>query len=238
MPGEAHKRAALSAATRSLLPSPVMRFRTLHAGALVVAAPLSILAACAAPRTAPAPPPSAPSGPDPDVCQGSPPLPHAPLSGVLRNARCDQDMYQSMAQVETMLGVECEYCHAAKVEGQKERDFPKMTPKKEVANWMSVDLMLAVKPADGSPLKCSSCHTDEHGQPVAKILGEPRDRAKANEWMSLVMVKKFVAADGSRLKCRSCHVGSPGTATFHAQVIMQNGQLPAHHPPVKGVPAF
>jgi len=214
-----------------------MRFRTLRAGALL-AAPLAILAACGgAPPIAPAPSPAAHTAPDPDICVGSPPVSHT-LSGILRNARCEQDQYQSMAQVETMLGVECVHCHAAKVEGQKERDFPKMTPQKEVANWMSVDLMLAVKPADGSPLKCSSCHTDEQGRPVAKILGEPRDRAKANEWMSLVMVKKFVAADGSKLKCRSCHVGAPGTATFQPKVILQTGQLPVHHPPVPGVPAF
>ncbi len=216
---------------------PVMRsrfLRTICAGALLVA---PFAAACGAPPAPPPAAPAAPAGPGPNICVGSPPVTH-PLSGILRNARCEQDQYQSMAQVETMLGVECTHCHAAKVEGQKERDFPKMTPKKEVANWMSVDLMQAIKPADGSPLECSSCHTDENGRPVAKILGEPRDPAKANEWMSLVMVKKFVAADGSRLKCRSCHVGSPGTATFHPKVILETAQLPPHGPPVKGVPAF
>ena len=38
-----------------------------------------------------------------------------------------------------------------------------MTQKKEVANWMSSHLMAAIKPKDGSPLKCSSCHTDPAG---------------------------------------------------------------------------
>ncbi len=169
------------------------------------------------------------------MCEGSPPLPHAPLAGVLRHARCDQDMYYSMSQVADMLGVDCTYCHAAKTEGQdgkaeaqKERDFPAMTHRKEIANWMSAHLMQSVKPADGSPLKCSSCHTDEHGKPVAKILGQPRDRVKTNEWMSLTLVKKFVAADGSKLRCKSCHVGTPGTPEFRPLVILQTEQLPAH----------
>jgi hypothetical protein len=210
-------------------------FRSLWTGALLAAC----AAACGAPR--PAPPvsaPAPPAGPEHDICEGSPPLPHAPLHGVLRNARCDQDMYYSMSKVADMLGVACTYCHAAKVEGQPDRDFPAMTRKKEIANWMSTELMQAIKPADGSALKCSSCHTGEDGKPVAKILGEPRDRVKANEWMSLVMVKKFVAADGSRLRCKSCHVGTPGTAEYQPTVLLQTQQLPAHPAAVPGAPAF
>jgi hypothetical protein len=147
-------------------------------------------------------------------------------------------MYYSMAQVADMIGVDCTYCHAAKAAGEKERDFPVMTERKHIANWMSMHLMRAIKPADGSPMKCSSCHTDDQGHPVAKILGQPRDRVKANEWMSLVMVKKFVAADGSKLKCRSCHVGAPGTPDFHQKVILQIDQLPPHAVGVKGTPGF
>jgi hypothetical protein len=113
-----------------------------------------------------------------------------------------------------------------------------MTPKKEVANWMSEHLMQAVKPADGSPMRCKSCHTDENGKPVAKILGSPRDPVKANEWMSLVMVRKFVAADGSKLRCKSCHVGTPGTDAFHAQVILESDQLPKHQAGGKGTASF
>jgi hypothetical protein len=190
-----------------------------------------------------APPPAASAVPAPtgiahDVCEGSPPVPHAPLAGVLRNARCDQDLYYSMSQVADMLGFDCTYCHAAKIEGQNERDFPAMTPKKEIANWMSMELMAAIKPADGSPLRCSSCHTDEQGHPVAKILGQRRDRVKVNEWMSLVMVKKFVAADGSRLKCKSCHVGTPGTPEFEPAVILRSEQLPKHEAAAAGTPTF
>jgi hypothetical protein len=204
-----------------MLPGKILPL--LCAGALLVAA------ACGArPPPATEPKPASPSGVEHDVCEGSPPLPHAPLAGVLRNARCDQDMYYSMSLVADMLGVDCTYCHAAKVEGQKERDFPAMTHKKEIANWMSAHLMKAVKPADGSPMKCSSCHTDEHGKPVAKILGAPRDRVKASEWMSLVLVRKFVAADGSKLKCKSCHVGTPGTPEFRPAVLLQTEQLPQH----------
>jgi hypothetical protein len=206
-----------------------------HVALLVVA----VLGACSAPAPPPAPAaPAPPPGVERDVCEGSPPIPHDPLSGVLRNARCDQDMYYSMSKVADSLGVDCTYCHAAKVEGQKPRDFPVMTPRKHVANWMSMDLMAAIKPVDGSPMKCSSCHVDEQGRPVAKILGDPRDPVKANEWMNLVMVKKFVAADGSKLKCKSCHVGSPGTPDFHRQVILKSEQLPSHAVAAKGTPAF
>jgi hypothetical protein len=212
-----------------------MRSRHPH---LLCAVTLLAAAACGSRPAVPPVAPPAVAGQEHDVCEGSPPLPHAPLAGVLRNARCDQDMYYSMSQVMDMLGVECTYCHAAKVEGQSERDFPAMTPKKEIANWMSVHLMQAVKPADGSPMKCSSCHTDEHGRPVAKILGDPRNRTRANEWMSLVMVKKFVAADGSRLKCKSCHVGTPGTPEYRPTVILQTDQLPKHEAGAKGTAAF
>jgi hypothetical protein len=200
---------------------------------------MAVVGACSASVPAPAPvAPAAPPGVEHDVCEASPPLPHAPLSGVLRNARCDQDMYYSMSQVADMLGVDCTYCHAAKIEGQKPRDFPVMTPRKQVANWMSMELMAAIKPADGSPMKCSSCHVDDQGRPVAKILGDPRDPVKANEWMNLVMVTRFVAVDGSKLKCKSCHVGAPGTPGFHRQVILKSEQLPSHTTAAKGTPAF
>jgi hypothetical protein len=206
------------------------------------AAPLlAAVAACAARPPAPAVSAArvpAPPGVEHDVCEGSPPLPHAPLSGVLRNARCDQDLYYSMSKVADMLGADCAYCHTAKIEGKDDLAFPAPTLKKDIANWMSTHLMASIKPADGTPLKCSSCHTDEHGNPVAKILGQPRDRVKANEWMSLVMVRKFVAADGSRLKCKSCHGGTPGTQDFEPTVILRNELLPAHKAAARGTPGF
>lgn len=196
-----------------------------------------VAAACAA-NPSPLPAIPAPAPAVHDVCEGAPPLAHAPLAGVLRNARCDQDLDASMGKVAAMLGVECAHCHAAEAGGGKRLDYPATTANKEIANWMSMHLMASIKPADGAPLQCSSCHTDEHGQPVAKILGQPRDRVKANEWMSLVMVKKFVAADGSRLKCRSCHAGTPGTPDFQPAVIRKSEQLPRHAVAGPGTPAF
>jgi hypothetical protein len=149
-------------------------------------------------------------------------------------------MYTSMASVATQLGVECNFCHLLRTGSTKpfDYDYPVMTPKKEVANWMSLHLMQAVKPLDGSEIRCKSCHLDDKGQPVAKILGEPRDPVKAAEWMSLVMVKKFAAADGSKLRCKSCHGGAPGSDGFQAKVILVNDRLPKHAEGIKGTPSL
>ena len=135
---------------------------------------------------------------------------------------------QLTASVAGQLGVKCAYCHAPPKAGEKDEDYPVMTPKKEIANWMSMHLMQALKPIDGSPMKCKSCHTDENGHPVAKILGDPRDPVKAAEWMSLVMVAKFVNADGERLKCKSCHVGNVKSPTWQGKVIGHSDQIPRH----------
>jgi hypothetical protein len=162
-----------------------------------------------------------------DPCDDSPPVPRE-FTGILRVARCKQDMFLTMASVATQLGVECKYCHVPHPTDPKKEIFPPMTPKKEIANWMSEHLMQAVKPADGSPLKCKSCHTDEKGNPVAKILGNPRDVLKAQEWMSLVMVNKFVSKSGEKLKCKSCHVGNFTTPQFQAKVILRSEQIPPH----------
>lgn len=195
------------------------------------------LAACASPR--PPAPPQAPRAPVPevDLCVGSPPVPHA-LPGVLRDARCEQDAYATMASVGDQLGVPCKHCHVP-IPGQRDKeDYVAAHPRKDVANWMSTHLMAALKPADGSPLRCRSCHTDEQGRPVAKILGEKRDAAKANEWMSVVLMRKFVAADGSKLRCRTCHAGTPGTPAFDPKVIGKSERLPKHAPGGKGTPSF
>jgi hypothetical protein len=162
-----------------------------------------------------------------DECAGSKPVPH-PFLGILRVARCEQHLYLTMASVAGQLGVKCAYCHAPPKAGEKDEDYPVMTPKKEIANWMSMHLMQALKPIDGSPMKCKSCHVDESGHPVAKILGDPRDPVKAAEWMSLVMVAKFVNADGERLKCKSCHVGNVKSPTWQGKVIGHSDQIPRH----------
>jgi hypothetical protein len=162
-----------------------------------------------------------------DPCDTSPPIPH-PYFGILRVARCDQHMYLTMASVATQLGVECKYCHVVDPNNAKKEIYPVMTPKKEIANWMSMHLMQSIKPADGSKMKCQSCHTDDKGNPLAKILGNPRDPVKAHEWMSLVMVKKFVAASGEKLKCKNCHVGNYTTSEWNAKVILRSDQIPKH----------
>jgi len=162
-----------------------------------------------------------------DPCDGSPPLTTKYL-GVLQDARCDDDKFPIMADVATMLGVDCRHCHVPHPTDPKKEMYPVMTSKKETANWMRMHLMKGIKPADGSELKCKSCHTDEKGKPIAKILGTPRDTTFAHEWMSLVMTKKFVvAATGEKLKCKHCHVGNIGTPEWHPKVISTD-HIPAH----------
>lgn len=175
-----------------------------------------------------APTASATSAPAPrDVCEGSPPR-KVDYFGVLQDSKCDNDKFPIMAEVALMLGVECRYCHVPDPNNAREELFPVMTPRKEKANWMRMHLMKAIKPADGSKLECRSCHTDAKGNPVAKILGEPRDELHAQEWMSLVMTTKFVVAStGEKLKCKHCHVGNLKTPQWSSQVILTD-HIPAH----------
>src|SRR5512135_3683601 len=92
---------------------------------------LALIAACGPAPTQPAaPPPVAAKTAGPDICEGSPPVPH-PLAGILRGARCEQDMYWSMSQVADQLGVDCTHCHAHKTPDVKSCEFPPPTPKKE-----------------------------------------------------------------------------------------------------------
>jgi hypothetical protein len=190
----------------------------------------AVSAAPEAPAAAAAPSGSAKASAAPkpfDPCDTSPPLPH-PYYGILRVARCDQHMYLTMASVAGQLGVECKHCHVVDPKNALKEIYPTMTPKKEIANWMSMHLMQAVKPADGSPMKCKSCHTDAKGNPITKILGNPRDPVFAHEWMSLVMVQKFVSASGEKLKCKHCHVGNFTTSDWSAKVILRSDQIPKH----------
>jgi hypothetical protein len=188
-----------------------------------------LLAGCGAARAPDAPnaeATSAAAAPAFDECQDSGPVPRV-YEGILRGARCDQQRFLIMASVADQLGVECVHCHAPTADPKKQ-DYSVMTPRKEIANWMSQHLMQALKPVDGSPMRCTSCHTDENGKPVAKILGDPRDPAKTYAWMASVMVNRFVAADGRRLTCRSCHVGRVGTPAWQPKVILRSEQIPKH----------
>jgi hypothetical protein len=203
-------------------------------------------AACAeleptAPSSAPPPAPAPPSAEplaviaspvldDGEVCKkASAKPPPREYKGLLRGVKCEDQMYLTMANVATELGVRCEYCHVQI--GDNKFDFPAMTPKKEVANWMYQHLMQSVRRKDGSRFSCSSCHRDDAGKPVAKVLGNPRDEVRANEWMTLVMTTKFRAANGDPLKCRSCHVGMYSKPEWQPKVILQSGQIPAHRTP-------
>jgi hypothetical protein len=190
---------------------------------LAVAASAAAAAGCSG-GAPPAEPPAPVAKPrqaasDFDPCQGSPPPPKAYL-GVLREAKCDQHMFLTMAETAGALGVTCAHCHAGKPGGgPKDFDYPTMTPKKEVANWMKQQLVDRLKHKDGSPVTCASCHIDRSGKPAAKFLGEPRDEKWAMEWMSLVMVNEFTLADGGKLRCKHCHEAPPGLAGFQEKVI-------------------
>jgi hypothetical protein len=162
-----------------------------------------------------------------DVCVGSKPVPH-PFEGILQSARCEQEMFLKMAWTADELGVECRFCHVPHPTDPKKEDYPVQTERKRIANWMSTQLMHAVKPADGSPMRCRSCHVDDRGNPLLKILGSPRNPDRAHEWMSLVMVNKFLSVKGEKLKCKSCHGGNFGTNLWQAKVILRTEQLPPH----------
>jgi hypothetical protein len=175
--------------------------------------------------------PGATKAPAVDICADNPPPPH-PFYGLLARARCDQEMFLTMAGVADQLGVECSHCHAPHPAERKKEDYPKPTPKKEIANWMGNHLMRSVKMADGSPMRCKSCHQDpETGKSVARFLGNPRDPRKAQEWMTMVMVNRFVGLEGQKLRCKNCHVDNFGKRGFQGKVILRTDHLPAHPAP-------
>ena len=196
---------------------------------------LALSSGCGAPPVAPTTTgPTGPKAPVPsaeaDVCKGSGPIPHA-FSGLAAGARCDQDVYYRMAAIADRLGVKCGHCHAPDPKdpkNEKWKDFPAQTHEKDVANWMGTQLMASLKPVDGSALTCASCHTDDNGKPVAKILGEPRDEKRALGWMSRVLVKKFVDAKGNKLQCTTCHGGALHTPEFQKEIILHSERLPPH----------
>src|ERR1700733_9821713 len=119
----------------------------------------AVAAGCRAPAPAvveaPAATPRAAAGSNFDPCSESKPMPKA-YKGILRSAKCEQDMYLTMAGVADQLGVECSFCHvplAVTVQPvPKKEDYPVMTDRKMIANWMSTELMQSIKPADGSKM--------------------------------------------------------------------------------------
>ncbi len=193
-------------------------------GVLTGAVVLAAMAACG-----PAPEVKKPLGPSAsaaveDACIDSPPA-WRKYDGPLRNVRCEQEQFLTMAGIADDLGVKCGYCHVPKP-GGKTFDYPPMTPHKEVALWMDQTFMRSLKRADGKPMTCGDCHLDKNGKQSAKFLGEPRDIAFTVEWMTTVMTNRFVLANGDKLKCKHCHGATWGSPDFKKEVIGKTEQVP------------
>jgi hypothetical protein len=184
------------------------------------------LAGCSAspPTRRAAPVPVAKKGPAFDPCAGSPPVPRK-FFGLLKDAKCEQDMYLTMAKIAGDLGVDCNYCHVQDPSDSKKFDFPKMTDRKQVALFMGHDFMDGLRRKDGAEMRCKSCHVDKNGKPAAKFLGTPRDLAWTTEWMNLVMSNRFVHTDGTKVKCRDCHAATVGQDDFDPKVIAHGDRV-------------
>jgi hypothetical protein len=163
----------------------------------------------------------------PDVCEKNPDgtikdaIPEGMYTGLLRNAKCDQQKFITMAQIAGALGVKCNHCHAPLPSDPKKEDFPKFTENKRRANWMFKTFIQGLRPVDGKKMMCANCHVDRQTKkPLVKILHDPRDRDHAQEWMHEVMTTQFVEQNGKRLKCKTCHVGmAPDTDGWIKDVI-------------------
>lgn len=197
-----------------------------HIGLATLSLGVIIGAAFGCASSAPPPKPVAKKalveGPDP--CIDSKPK-WRDYTSILKHVRCEQEMFLTMSDVQTDLGVTCGFCHIGLPEKGK-FDFPTMTPKKEIAMWMNHTFMTELKRADGEAMTCGSCHTNKQGKSAAKFLGEPRDVAFTLEWMNLVMVNRFVTKEGEKLKCKTCHVETWGKETFDPKVILRTDHVP------------
>ena len=193
----------------------------------------------------PVEPPAAPPSPPPlatydadwvgfdvpgdDICKKNPdgslefPVEPGTYQGILRNARCRQQKFLTMAWLSDTLGVECGHCHVKDPANPKKHVFETWTPEKRAANWMYRSFVQGLRAVDGSPVACATCHTDRRtGKPVMTILGTPRDEQFASEWMHSVMVSEFVERDGDRMRCSTCHAGmAPGTPDWKPDVILE-----------------
>ena len=172
------------------------------------------------------------SAPPFDPCKESGPVPRK-YYGLLKDAKCEQDMFLTMAKVAGDLGVECGYCHVQDPKDAKRFDFPQMSDKKQIALFMGHEFMSGLKRADGAEMRCKSCHVDKSGKPAAKFLGTPRDVVWTTEWMNLVMTNRFVHSDGTKVKCKDCHAGNLGTDKYQKSVILHSEQMT-----LPGVPPF
>lgn len=160
-----------------------------------------------------------------DPCEGSK-APWRKYFGPLKDVRCEQEQFLTMASIAEDLAVECKFCHVPREDDPEKFVYETMTPNKETAMWMSHTFMTGLKRKDGKPMTCDACHINEAGKPAAKFLGEPRDIPWAVEWMTSVMTTRFETATGEKLKCKSCHVGGWGTSAFEPVVIGKTDQVP------------
>lgn len=208
----------------------------LPASALVLTALAAACGGAPVPDEAKASDAPATSEPPFDPCKDSDPLKKT-YKGLLKKARCDQDVYFQMARVAGQLGVECSYCHAPK-EGSadgKETDYPKMTDMKQKALFMGHAFLDGLVRKDKKETQCSDCHVDKAGKPAPKFLGTPRDKAFTLDWMNLRLVNDFVTKDGGKLKCKHCHVAAYGMPGFEPKVILgdKNPSIPGVSPFVR-----
>ncbi len=191
---------------------------------LVVAVSASAwVAACGAseqtgPKTSTPAAPAAPRAEAKDDCAPEPGKPPPePLkrkyTGVAAKARCQREVFTIMGGLTFFLGVKCAYCH-------EEPDYPKMTHRKLIANWMARELIPSIqKKRGGGDVWCNDCHVVD-GKGTAKILKSPRDTRWAAEWMTTHLVEDFNAADGHPLRCKACHGGNPGSPDFKKKIIL------------------
>jgi hypothetical protein len=166
--------------------------------------------------------------PEIDDCAPEDGKPVEPLvrkyDGVAAAARCQREVYTIMGFVTRALGQPCQYCHVGE-------NFPEMTHRKHVANWMARELVPRLSKHGGGDVWCKDCHAAS-GTGRAKILGDPRSRSWAIEWMSTHLVERFDTAQGDPLRCTMCHVGNVGTPGWNPKVILTD-----HLPPKPPSPA-
>jgi hypothetical protein len=165
------------------------------------------------------------AGPRVDPCAGDASAAPLGFQGLLRDARCQAEVAEIMTETARALGVSCDHCH---VRG----DFPRATPKKEVANWMATKLSPSLRRRGGGAVSCADCHASG-GRGVAKILGAPRRHDQSVEWMTTVLSERFETAEGTPLYCRTCHLENVGQPGFLKAVILTD-HLPARAPPPPG----
>jgi hypothetical protein len=182
-----------------------------------------------------APQPAEPDEPQPavakakkfDDCAAEPGKPPPePLKkkydGVAAKARCQREVFSIMGGLTFFLGVKCAHCH-------DEPDYPKMTHKKLIANWMARELIPSIQKKKGGEVWCNDCHVVD-GKGTAKILKSPRDERWAAEWMATHLVEDFDDSTGHPLRCKTCHGGNPGTPEFKKKIILTDNLPPRPRP--------